>query len=287
MTTTILVTAATSNIGREVVKQLAHQNVKVKAAVRSLSRGKDLPSNVELVEFDLNQPKTVEAAFVGVDKAFFMTPLVPNLVDLDTICLNAAKKAGVKQIVKLSIMGADTEPDMLLGNSHRESEKLIEASGIPYTFLRPNSFFQNYLIYTGETIKSQNAFFLPLGEGKLSLIDIRDVATVATVVLTENSHAGKAYQITGAEAIANAEVANILSQVLARDITYIDIPEATARQAMQENGIPDRQIDMVLGLYAQQKLGNYGGITSTFTNITGKKPISFEEFAQEYADVFT
>ena len=287
MTETILVTAATSNVGREIVKQLANQNVKVKAAVRSLSRGKDLPSNVELVEFDLNQPATVEAAFVGVNKAFFMTPLVPNLVDLDTACLNAAKKAGIKQIVKLSIMGADTETDMLLAHSHRESEKLIEASGIPYTFLRPNSFFQNYIIYTGETIKSQAAFFLPLGDGKLSLIDIRDVATVATVVLTENGHAGKAYQITGTEALSNHEVANILSQVLGKTITYIDIPEITARQAMQGNGIPDRQIDMVLGLYAQQKFGNYAVITPTFTDITGKKPISFKQFTQKYADVFT
>ena len=286
MTETILVTAATSNVGREVVKKLANQNVKVKAAVRSLSRGKNLPSNVELVEFDLDRAATVEAAFVGVDKAFFMTPLVPNLVDWDATCLEAAKQAGVKQIVKLSVMGAGTEPDMLLGNSHRESEKLIEASGINYTFLRPNSFFQNYIIYTGETIKSQNAFFLPLGEGKLSLIDIRDVATVATVVLTENGHEKKAYQITGAEAISNAEVANILSQLLARTITYRDIPEETARQAMQENGIPDRQIDMVLGLYARQKLGNYAVMTPTFSEITGKKPISFPQFAREYIDFF-
>lgn len=286
MQETILVTAATSNVGREVVRQLAAMGAKVRAAVRSRDRASDFSPEVERVEFDLSQPETVRSAFAGADKAFLMTPLAPNLVELDLTCLEAAKVSEIKQIVKLSVMGADTEPEMLLGQVHRQSESAIASSGIPYTFLRPNSFHQNYVTYASATIKAQNAFYLPLGEGKISFIDIRDVAAVATAVLTQSGHDGKAYTLTGSEALSNPEVAEILSAVLGRTITYTDIPAETARQAMQANGIRDRQIEMVLGLYERQKAGRYATLTPAIEQITGKTPIPFEQFARDYAGAF-
>jgi uncharacterized protein YbjT (DUF2867 family) len=286
MNETILVTAASSNVGSQVVQQLGSKDVNIRAAVRSPNRVKNFPSHINIVEFDLNQPDTVTTAFAGVDKVFIMTPLVPNLAELDLACLEAAKQAGVKHIVKLSVMGADTEPKMLLGQAHRESERHIEASGIPYTFLRPNSFFQNYIIYAGETIKSQNSFYLPLGEGKISLVDIRDVAGVAAIILTEKGHEEKKYQITGSEALSNFQVAEILSQVLGRKITYVDIPEETARQAMKDIGVPEIQIEMVLGLYARQKAGSYSAITSAIEEVTSNSPLTLEKFVNDYATAF-
>jgi uncharacterized protein YbjT (DUF2867 family) len=286
MTQTILVTAATSNVGSEVVRQLANESVKVRAAVRSIDRVGNFPANVELVEFNLNDPDTVRAAFREVDRAFLMTPLVPNLTELDATCTEAAKQAGVKHLVKLSIMGADTETDMLLAQAHRRSEEFIERSGIAYTFLRPNSFFQNYLIYTRASIINDNAIYLPLGSGKLSLVDIRDVATIATVGLTHSGHENQKYLITGSQVFDNSEVADILSDVLGRKINYIDIPEEAARQAMQANQMPDAQVEMVLGLYKAQKAGRYATITPLFRQITGKDTIEFPQFARDYADFF-
>jgi uncharacterized protein YbjT (DUF2867 family) len=286
MTQTILVTAATSNVGSEVVRQLADENVKVRAAVRSLDRASNFPANVELVEFNLNDPDTVQKAFREVDRAFLMTPLVPNLADLDATCTEAAKQAGVKHLVKLSIMGADTEPDMLLAQAHRRSEEFIERSGIAYTFLRPNSFFQNYLIYTRASIINDNAIYLPLGSGKLSLVDIRDIAAIATVALTQSGHENQKYLITGSQTLDNSEVAAILSEVLGRKINYIDIPEEAARQAMQANQMPEVQIEMVLGLYAAQKEGRYDVITPLVRQIAGKDAIEFPQFAKDYADAF-
>jgi uncharacterized protein YbjT (DUF2867 family) len=286
MQETILVTAATSNVGREVVRQLAAMGAKVRAAVRSLDRASGFPAEVERVLFDLSQPETVRSAFSGANRAFFMTPLAPNLVELDLTCLEAAKHAGIGQIVKLSVMGADTEPEMILGQAHRESEKAIAASGIPYTFLRPNSFHQNYIIYTSATIKAQNAFYLPLGEGKISFIDIRDVAAVAAEILTQGGHEGNAYTLTGSQALSNAEIARILSSVLGRTIAYTDSPADAAREAMQASGVPDRQIEMVLGLYERQKADRYATITSIVEQITGKTPIQFEQFVRDYADAF-
>jgi uncharacterized protein YbjT (DUF2867 family) len=238
------------------------------------------------IRIAINRPTTVKNAFTGVDRAFLMTPLLPNLVELDRICLEAAKASGVKHLVKLSIMGADTEADLLLGQAHRESERSIEASGIKYTFLRPNSFFQNYLIYTGESIRNESAIYLPLGSGKISLIDIRDVAKVAVIALTKLGHEEQKYQITGSQALSNSEVADILSDVLGRKITYIDIPEEVARQAMQANQIPPVQIEMVLGLYAKQKAGKYANIDPTFERVTGEKSLEFKQFARDYLTSF-
>ncbi|MBD2579333.1 SDR family oxidoreductase [Oscillatoria sp. FACHB-1406] len=284
MTETILVTAANSNVGREVVKHLVAMGAKVRAAVRS--RASELPPEVERVEFDLNRPDTVRSAFAGVNKAFLMTPLAPNLVEFDLTCLEAAKASGIEQIVKLSVMGVDTEPDLLLGQSHGTSESAIASSGIPYTFLRPNSFYQNYIIYTSASIKAENAFYLPLGDGKISFIDIRDVAAVAARVLMQGGYQGQAYTLTGSEALNNSEVASILSAVLGRTITYVDIPPEIARQAMQSNQIPEIQIDMVLGLYDRQKAGDYATILPTVQDITGKPPIPFEQFVRDYVDAF-
>jgi uncharacterized protein YbjT (DUF2867 family) len=183
-------------------------------------------------------------------------------------------------------MGADTEQEFLLGNLHRQVEKLIEASGIFYTLLRSNSFFQNYITFTGSIIKSQNCFYLPLGDGKISLVDVRDVAAVAAAELTQSTDENKAYNVTGSEALSNDEIASILSKVLGRTINYVNISEETARQSMKTAGMPEREIEMVLGLYAQQKAGNYSTISPAVEQITGKKPISFEQFANDYTEAF-
>ncbi|MCL1474477.1 SDR family oxidoreductase [Argonema antarcticum] len=286
MTNTILVTGATGNVGGQVVKQLAAAGANVRAAVRSTSRAEGL-TGVELVEFDFNKPETVQAAFEGADKVFLATPLVPNMVEIEATSVEVAKKAGVKHIVKLSVMGADSQPEMILAQMHREGEKKIEDSGISYTFFRPNSFHQNYITYTGNTIKSQNAFYLPLGDEKISFVDTRDIGAVAVAVLTQSGHEGKTYEITGSEALSNAQLAEILSNVLGRQINYVDIPEDSARNAMIEIGMPELQIDMVLGLYAAQKAGAYSSVSPVVEQITGKKPITFEQFVRDYAQVFT
>ncbi|HEY9821177.1 MAG TPA: NmrA family NAD(P)-binding protein [Candidatus Sericytochromatia bacterium] len=148
MTETILVMGATGNVGSQVVKQLADAGANVRAAVRSPRKAESLKSEkVSLTEFDTDKPETVEAAFQGVDKVFLLTPLVPNMVELSANLVEAAKKAGVKHIIKSSGMGAEVEPGITLTRWHREAEKAIEASGIAFTFVRPNGFMQNYKLF--------------------------------------------------------------------------------------------------------------------------------------------
>lgn len=183
-------------------------------------------------------------------------------------------------------MGADAEPEHPLANLHHQVEKMIETSGMSYTLLRPNSFYQNYITFTGSTIKTQNAFYLPLGDGKISLVDVRDVAAVAATALTQSGHEGKIYQVTGSEALCNQQIASILSAVLGRQITYVAISEQTAREALKEAEMPEQEINLVLGLYTAQKSGYYSDVSPVVEQVTGKKPISFEQFAKDYTEAF-
>jgi uncharacterized protein YbjT (DUF2867 family) len=278
---------ATGNVGSQVVKQLADAGANVRAAVRSPRKAESLKSErVSLTEFDTDKPETIEAAFQGVDKVFLLTPLVPNMVELSANLVAAAKKAGVKHIIKSSGMGAEVEPGITLTRWHREAEKAIEASGIAFTFVRPNGFMQNYANFNGATIKTQNAFYLPVGDGKVSYIDTRDIAAVAVAALTQDGHEGKAYEVTGLEAISNQEIAEIISQVVGRKINYVDVPEDAARSEMKQSGMPDVLIDMTMELYELYKAGYASEVTPTVEQVTAKKPISFVQFANDYAEAF-
>lgn len=254
MTNTILVLGATGNVGSQVVQQLSGTGANVRAAVRSPGKADALKRDgVALTEFDTNKPETIEAAFQGVDKAFFLTPLVPNMIELSGSLVEAAKKAGVKHIVKSSGMGAEVEPGITLTRWHRATEKTIEASGIAFTFVRPNGFMQNYANFNGKTIKTQNAFYLPMGDGKVSHIDARDIAAVAVAALTQDGHEGKAYAITGPQAISNQEIAEMISQVVGRTINYIDVPEDVARSEMKQSAMPEVIVEANIELYSIYK----------------------------------
>jgi len=287
MTKTILVLGATGNIGSQVVKQLAAAGAHTRAAVRLISKADAIASpGVSLIEIDMNKPETFPAAFVGVEKVFLLTPPFPNMAEITANLVEAAKNAGVKYIVKQSGFGTGTEPNATLLTWHHEGEKIIQASGIPYTFLRPNSFMQNYSNTSAKTIKTQSTFYKPMGDAKVSWVDVRDIAAVAVAALTQNGHEGKAYDITGSEALSNEQIAEILSIVVGRKINYLDISEDAASQGMKAAGMPGVLVDAFMDLNRIAKAGHASDISPTVEQVTGKKPISFEQFAKDYADAF-
>jgi uncharacterized protein YbjT (DUF2867 family) len=204
MVGTILVTGATGNIGSQLLKQLASisdGNIRDRAAVLSINGASKIKDQeVELVELDYNKPASIDKALNNIDKMFLLTPTDPNLVEFTSNLVKAAKNttaSKVKHIVKLSHIRADAKPQIQITRLHRQAEKVIEESGIPFTFLRPNFFMQNFLYY-GQTENNQTSFYLPVEDGKVSFVDVRDIASVATKALTEKSeqHLGKAYDIT-------------------------------------------------------------------------------------------
>jgi len=289
MRQTILVTGATGTVGREVVKQLAMQDdIRVRAGVHSLIKGENLRRlpDVEIVEMEFTDPESLHAAFTHVDKVFLITPFADGQVDMAKKLIGEAKKAGVKHIVKLSALGADAEPGIQLGRWHREIERYIEQSGIPYTFLRPASFMQNFELHNSGTIKQEGKIYMPTGDGKVSYIDARDIAAVAVQVLTTDGHEGQVYELTGPEAISVSEVADTISYVTGKPVDFVDVPEDAARQAMQQQNIPNWMTECLLELYGVHRAGYSENITGKVEEITGRKPHTFRQFVKEYKECF-
>ena len=144
-----------------------------------------------------------------VESVFIVAPPAPNLEELEGNAVDAARAVAVKHIVKLSVWGADLG-EFLFAKPHGAIEKRIQASGIPYTFLRPTGFMQNMLA-NAPTIKSQGAYYALAGVARVAEIDFRDIARVAAVTLLEEGHAGKAYELSGPEAMSHSERAEVLS----------------------------------------------------------------------------
>lgn len=293
--TTILVTGATGNVGSELVKQLSFhdkgKNVRVRAAVRSIEKAAKIKySGVELVGIDYAKLTTLSEALDGVDKLFLNTPFQPDLAELTSIMVAEAAKSGtVKHIVKLSVLGAEAEPTITMSRLHRQAEKKIEESGLPFTFLRASGFMQNFINFFGNSIKSKGAFYVPAREGKLSFVDVRDIAAVGVKVLTDDQgvrYNGKAYPITGPEALSYGEAAEILSSEVGKKISYVDISEESARKGLKEIGMDDWFINSLMELYAIVRAGYASNLSSAVEDITGKKAISFPQFARDYVEAF-
>ena len=287
MSITILVTGATGTVGTEVVKQISSLGHRVRAAIHTPNKAHKFKGNtVDQVTIDYTRPETFHDALKDVDKLFLLTPISPNMGSNSSNLVKGAQQNGIKHIVKLSVMGADAEPGIIIGRLHRQEEQIIEGSGIPYNFLRPGAFMQNFVNYFGETIKNQNAFYFPAGEGKVSFVDVRDIAVVAAVFLTSNAtkYENKAFSITGQEALSYGQAAEVLSRELGRTISYIDISESDARKGMMKVGMEDWLIDAIMEYYPIIKSGNASETTSTIEEVTGRKPILFSEFAKDYAE---
>jgi uncharacterized protein YbjT (DUF2867 family) len=217
----ILITGAIGTNGREIVEQLSAKGVRARAMVRKREDVK-LPRtlNVEFVNGDFDDASSLDAALAGVEQVFLLSPSSAEQVAREANFIRAAKRAGVRHVVKFSILGAAPNSPSRLIRRHGETEKMLEDSGIAFTMLRPHYFMQNLLWYIDD-IKSQGVFYASLPETyKHSHVDARDNAAVAVAALTESGHESKVYHITGSEALTYREVAEILSQAIGKKVRY-------------------------------------------------------------------
>ena len=282
---TILLTDPTGTVSNAVINRLesSGRNI-IRWAVDTKVKVDKLNHVHEIANIDYTRPETIADALNNIDRLFLRIPPSVEMVDISSNFVEGAKKNGVKFIVKLSTMGADLEPGYASGRLHREVEKIIEESGIPFAFLRPNSFMQSFITRSSQTIKNQNAIYLPAGDEKISLVDARDVATVAAEVLTNNGsqHINKVYDITGPEALSHSQVAEILSKETGRRVSYVDISEEDLRNRMKEMGMVDWSVDNALELYRMYRSGYRSQVTTVVEQLTGQKPTSFSQFARNY-----
>src|ERR1700720_4039338 len=194
MSKPVLVTGATGTIGRDVARRLSEKGVSVRAVVRDQAKArKQLGAGIAFAPFDFENEKTFSGALEGVDKVFLLPPLLPNQLEVMNTFVDAAKRAGVRHIVKLSAIGIDDETQLMPIKGHAANEQHIRKSGLEFTFLRPNSFMQNFITYFPPR---NGAIYLPWGNGTASFVDTRDIARVAAKALTSDGHEGRSEEHT-------------------------------------------------------------------------------------------
>ena len=278
----ILITGASGNVGKEVLKQITQTGVEVRAAFQSISKAAP-PSGVEIVSVDYNRAETLQTALEGVDRVFLVGPPTAQLTALERKAMEVIAHADIQQVVKLSAMGGRAA---IFPRQHAESEDYIQSTGVPYTFLRPNGFMQNMVNYNAPTINTQDSFYGSEGDGRVSHIDIRDVAAVAVKALTEDGHVGKAYTLTGPEALTNKEIAQILSNELGREIRFINLPPAQLKEALLSAGVAEWTADALLDLQRLYREDKATTVTRDVEQILGRKPISFAQFFRAHRSAF-
>lgn len=281
----ILITGATGTNGREIVAQLSAKGVRARAMVR---RREDvtLPRtlNVDFVNGDLDDASSLDAALAGVERAFLLSPSSAEQVAREANFIRAAKRAGIRHVVKFSILGAAPDSPSRLIRRHGEAEKMLEDSGIAFTMLRPHYFMQNLLWYIDD-IKSQGVFYASLPETyKHSHVDARDNAAVAVAALTESGHESKVYHITGSEALTYCEAAEILSQAIGKTVRYDPSRENYAKFLTKVGLDADEVLE--LDACVATGIGDGSAVTNTIFEITQQHPIRFMQFANDYSQAF-
>ena len=226
----ILVTGATGTVGREVVAQLLVAGEKVRVLTRNPSRVR-FDEQVEIAPGDLNQPETWQRPWKELSVSSRSQPDL-SLESRRANLAQAAKKAGARHIVKLSGLRPAGEARSGIAAWHQASERAIQNIGIAWTFVQPGAFMSNAL-YWRDSIKAQGKVFSNYGDGKVTYIHPRDIAAVAVSALTETGHEGKAYPVTGPEALSMSELVQLLSEAIGKPIEYVPITDDVAREGMQ------------------------------------------------------
>jgi uncharacterized protein YbjT (DUF2867 family) len=283
----ILVTGATGLNGRELVHRLSARGVPVRALLRNAAKADALAAlpGVEIAEGDMARPETLAPALRGVDRAMLISSSDPAMLDVQSNFIEAARKAGTKHVVKLSGIMPERDSPFRFARMHGEIERTLEESGLAFTHLRAGEFMPSYFRQVPSII-AKSAMFLPMEDARIASIDVGDIAEVAAIVLTSSGHEGKAYPLTGPEALTMGEVAAKLSAVAGKAIRYVNVAPEDAKKAQLAAGVPPFLADALEELFAERRKGKEAQVSPVAQSILGRRPVSFDEFATRNAAIF-
>jgi (4-alkanoyl-5-oxo-2,5-dihydrofuran-3-yl)methyl phosphate reductase len=281
----ILVTGATGTVGRALIDQLAPTGEPVRAMTRRPATA-GLPAYVEVVAGDLDDPPSLEDAVRDADRVVAVST-GPGGPAQDRALALAAAKAGAGLVVKLSTLHVDDDRiDDPITRWHRAGEDAVRESGVPWTFLRPTGFMSNALQWAA-TIAGRDTVFHPYADGRVSLIDPRDIAAAAVTVLTGPGHEGRAYPLCGPEALGPADEVAILAEVLGRPLRYVEVSPEAAHRAMTDHGMPAELADAVVAKGATGLQTGVAGSDDVLRRLIATEPRTFRDWARDHRDAFS
>jgi uncharacterized protein YbjT (DUF2867 family) len=273
----IFITGATGNVGAEVVRAFPDPS-KLRCAVINDADRQKLPAELDCVVFDFQNPDTYADAFRDVRAMFLMRP--PHLANVDrdfVPAITAAVEAGVKHFVFLSIVGVENATFV----PHYKIEQAVKASGASYTFLRCSFFMQNLNTTHRPEIRDDSEIRLPVGKAKTSFIDVRDIGAVAAKVLSEPTDEKTALTLTGSESLDYYQVADILTEVLGRKITYTHPDPVTFAIRQKSTGRSWGMTLVMTLLYVMTRNGSADIVTDDVEKVLGRPPITFRQYAED------
>lgn len=278
----ILVTGATGTIGKEVVRALRAKNLEVRAGARTPEKLEGLKKlGAEVVALDFENPASVKAAFQGVDRVFLLTPFVQDPLPLVKGALQAAKEAGVRFVLRMSAAGADPNSPGTLAREHGLGENLVKESGIAWAVIQPIFFMDNFHNYSAQSIKGQSAVYGAAGTGKTAYVSSADVGAVAAEILANpDKHASRTYSITGGEAVTDEQAVAAISEVLGREIKFVNMSGPDYDTALRQWGVPGWQAEGLVFLEAVKANGWASQTASTVKDLTGREPERLRSFLE-------
>lgn len=279
----ILVTGSTGNVGSQLVPRLLARGHSVRALTRKGEKT-NLPAGVEVAQGDLSDKASLREAVKGVNRMFLLVPGTPDIEQHEANVIDAAKEAGLDLVVKHSVAGAQYKA-IDIGKWHRAGEERLEASGLPYVFLRNAPFDANALWWAG-SIKGQGTVYGALGDSAQPVVDPGDIAEAAAVALSTPGHEGKAYDITGPATLSTEEQVKTIGDVIGRPLKYVNVPDSAAKDSMLGMGMNPRWVDAMVEMIAA--LRGWGRLepSGDVKKITGKDPVSFKQWVTANAAAF-
>ena len=280
----ILVIGATGNTGSILVPKLLNSGIDVRIFVREEEKANSLKNlGAEVIVGDLDKPESIIPAVNGVDKIYLLTWNGPTQLQQVKNVINAVKESGEKpHIIRHSMWGSEKSRIIRQG---LQAEDIIKASGLPWTMLQPTFYMQNTMMAI-QTISSDGSIYWDMKDGKLGMIDVRDIADVAFAVITGEGHEGKSYILTGPEAISFNDVAQTFSKVLNKEIKYINVPGEASKQAMVGMGLPEWIADGYVELSEGFSENFANKATKNVEMLTGHPARSFETFVNDFTYAF-
>lgn len=280
----ILLTGATGNIGSQMVKILKEKKIPFTAGITASGKS---PADTDHVVIDFSNKARLVEAFTGFDTVFLLYPMTEQMIEWNKNAVDAAKLAGVKHLVRSSGAGSDPEAGFLMPKVQGTIDAYIKDSGITYTITKPASFMQNFVNFLTNDIKNGAVYQPVRPDAKLNWVDVRDIAAVNAVILEQPYHfQNQEITISGSENLSYDEGLQIISKAIGRPIAFVTVPDEAAIDAMRSYQMSQFNIDMMMSLNHIINLGYAAMHTTAVKDITGKDPISFAQFVDEYKSIW-